>query len=175
MSDMQPYDPYAPRLPLPPGELAVPPAAPVLASQPWAASPSTWHTPALQTDGRDAGSAVVAIAWVAAVLTFGYMLPWAIAATRGKPNHAAVAIVNFFLGWSLIGWVVALVMACMAHQVVGTGGQTTVVVAQQFPQARFDGPVPLPTVGPGPGWYPSPSGPGQQYWDGSAWTEHRAP
>jgi uncharacterized RDD family membrane protein YckC len=29
---------------------------------------------------------------------------------------------------------------------------------------------------PAPGWYPDPTTPGQlRYWDGSAWTEHRAP
>lgn len=171
MSDMQPYDPYAPRPPDPSGEPTVS-REPVPAAAPWSVAQPPWQAPAVLTDRRDVGTAVVVIAWVVAVLTFGYMLPWAIAATRGKSNHAAVAIVNFFLGWSLIGWVVALVMACTAHRLVGAGGQT-IVVAQHFPQAQFGGPVPQPTVGPG--WYPSPSGPGQQYWDGSAWTEHRAP
>lgn len=29
---------------------------------------------------------------------------------------------------------------------------------------------------PAAGWYPDPQQPGQQrYWDGNAWTEHRAP
>ncbi len=28
---------------------------------------------------------------------------------------------------------------------------------------------------PPPGWYPDPSGAGQRYWDGTAWTEHTAP
>lgn len=26
-----------------------------------------------------------------------------------------------------------------------------------------------------PGWYQDPQGPGQRYWDGQQWTEHRAP
>ena len=29
--------------------------------------------------------------------------------------------------------------------------------------------------GPAPGWYSDPQGPGQRYWDGTQWTEHRAP
>jgi Protein of unknown function (DUF2510). len=174
MSDVQPYDPPAPRPPHPPAEPSVPDAQ-VTAPHPWAVAQPTWQGPTVLTDRQDVGAAVVAIAWVVAVLTLGYMLPWAIAASRGKSNHGAVAIVNFFLGWSLIGWVVALVMACTAHRMVGATGQTMVVVAQQFPQAQFSGPVPQPRVGPGPGWYPSPSGQGQQYWDGSVWTEHRAP
>lgn len=47
------------------------------------------------------------------------MLPWAVAATRGKSNATAVALINLLLGWTLIGWIVALVMACGAHQVAG--------------------------------------------------------
>ena len=54
----------------------------------------------------------VVIAWVSAVLTGFYLLPWAVAATRNRSNVAATALVNLFLGWTLIGWVVALVMAC---------------------------------------------------------------
>jgi fumarate reductase subunit D len=73
--------------------------------------------PVLYTDART-NSAEVAIAWVITVLTLGYMLPWAVAATRGKSNSMAVALVNFLLGWTFIGWVVALVMACTSHQVV---------------------------------------------------------
>ena len=73
--------------------------------------------PVVYTDARTNG-AEVAFAWVVTVLTLGYMLPWAIAATRGKSNSAAVALVNLLLGWTFVGWVVALVMACTSHQVV---------------------------------------------------------
>lgn len=64
--------------------------------------------------------ALIVIAWVIATVTFFYMLPWAIAATRGKSNQLAIGLVNFLLGWSLIGWIVALVMACGAepHQTI---------------------------------------------------------
>lgn len=58
------------------------------------------------------------VAWVVAVLTIGYMLPWAIAATRGKSNSGAIGLINLLLGWTLIGWIVALVMACSSHQAV---------------------------------------------------------
>lgn len=54
--------------------------------------------------------------WIFTILTLGYMLPWAIAATRGKSNSGAIGLLNLLLGWSLIGWVIALVMACTAHQ-----------------------------------------------------------
>jgi hypothetical protein len=59
------------------------------------------------------------VAWIVAILSLGYMLPWAIAASRGKANSGAIGILNLLLGWTLIGWIVALVMACSAHQVVG--------------------------------------------------------
>lgn len=58
------------------------------------------------------------IAWVVAICTLGYMLPWAIAATRGKSNSGAIGLLNLLLGWTLIGWIVALVMACASHQSV---------------------------------------------------------
>ena len=57
-------------------------------------------------------------AWVIAVCTLGYMLPWAVAATRGKSNAGAIGWINLLLGWTLIGWIVALVMACGAHQTI---------------------------------------------------------
>jgi len=59
------------------------------------------------------------VAWVAALLTLGYMLPWAIAVTRGKANAGAIGWVDLLVGWTFIGWVAALVMACTAHQAVG--------------------------------------------------------
>jgi hypothetical protein len=52
------------------------------------------------------------IAWIVATLTAGYLLPWAIAVTRNKPNSSSIALVNALLGWTVAGWIVALVMAC---------------------------------------------------------------
>jgi hypothetical protein len=59
------------------------------------------------------------IAWILAIITLGYMLPWAIAATRGKSNAGAIGWINLFLGWTFVGWIIALVMACGSHQVAG--------------------------------------------------------
>jgi hypothetical protein len=82
-----------------------------------------YQAPMLITDARTNG-AEVAIAWIATVLTLGYMLPWAIAATRGKSNSWAVGLVNFLLGWTFIGWLAALVMACLPHQVAAVHHRT---------------------------------------------------
>ncbi len=55
-------------------------------------------------------------AWIVALLTVGYMLPWAIAATRGARNSMQVFWVNLFFGWTFIGWLIAFVMAFRAHR-----------------------------------------------------------
>jgi hypothetical protein len=40
-----------------------------------------------------------------------YFLPSIIALARSKRNTLSIFLLNFFLGWPLIGWVVALVWA----------------------------------------------------------------
>lgn len=58
----------------------------------------------------DAITVLVSLAVVAA-FTALYMLPWLIAWRRHKRNTPAIFLVNFFFGWSFIGWIVALVWA----------------------------------------------------------------
>lgn len=41
-----------------------------------------------------------------------YMIPTIVAVIRKVTNQGSVAVINIFLGWTLIGWVVALSMAC---------------------------------------------------------------
>lgn len=49
------------------------------------------------------------------VLAFAfYMLPTIIAIARHKQNVFGIGLLNFFLGWSLVGWIVALVWALSA-------------------------------------------------------------
>lgn len=55
----------------------------------------------------DAGQGVTV--WVTLVAL--YFAPTIIAISRKVPNAGSVMIINLFLGWSLIGWVVALAMA----------------------------------------------------------------
>jgi Superinfection immunity protein len=59
---------------------------------------------------------LMVIAWIAAVVSGLYMLPWAVAVTRGKSNATAIGFINLLLGWTIVGWVVALVMACRPHK-----------------------------------------------------------
>jgi T4 superinfection immunity protein len=41
-----------------------------------------------------------------------YFLPSIIALARNKRDTVAILLLNLFLGWSVIGWIVALVWAC---------------------------------------------------------------
>jgi ABC-type sugar transport system permease subunit len=52
------------------------------------------------------------------VLSIFYFLPFAIAFNKKRANTGAIFALNLFLGWSLIGWVVALVWALKEEQVV---------------------------------------------------------
>jgi hypothetical protein len=40
-----------------------------------------------------------------------YFVPSIVGAVRKVPNIGSVVVLNFFLGWTIIGWVVALAMA----------------------------------------------------------------
>lgn len=40
-----------------------------------------------------------------------YFLPSIVALARSKRDLAGIIVLNFFLGWTMIGWVVALVWA----------------------------------------------------------------
>jgi hypothetical protein len=43
-----------------------------------------------------------------------YFFPTWIALFRGKRNKGSIFVLNFFLGWTLVGWVVSLAWA-LAH------------------------------------------------------------
>tara|TARA_R110001583_G_scaffold4918_3_gene27504 strand:+ start:198 stop:431 length:234 start_codon:yes stop_codon:yes gene_type:complete len=47
------------------------------------------------------------------VLVALYFLPLIIAALRDMPNAVAISVLNLFAGWTVIGWIVALVWACL--------------------------------------------------------------
>ena len=51
------------------------------------------------------------------VLVF-YFLPTIVAVARKVTHQGSVIVINLFLGWTFIGWVVALAMACRTSQVL---------------------------------------------------------
>lgn len=47
-----------------------------------------------------------------------YFLPTLIALIRGKRDLLSIGLLNFFLGWTVIGWVVAFIWAVKTDVVV---------------------------------------------------------
>jgi hypothetical protein len=76
-------------------------------------------TPHVESE-NSSWTATKVVAVVVAILTVGYMLPWAIACVRDVP-HWSVFWVNLLLGWTLVGWIVALVMSLRKQRLVVTG------------------------------------------------------
>jgi hypothetical protein len=71
-------------------------------------------TPILASAGGDvAAGGVLSVLILAAIIfsTLLYFVPTVIAFVKNKANKVAILVLNIFLGWSLIGWVVALVWA----------------------------------------------------------------
>lgn len=51
---------------------------------------------------------------ILAMLVALYFIPTIVAKVRNHPNTTAIAILNVLLGWTLLGWVAAMVWACTA-------------------------------------------------------------
>ena len=85
----------------------------------WALRPWIWLTILLGAvlvwaitagEGDAAGGALLSVIWLVVVVLL-YFLPTIIASKRRVPNQGTVFVVNFFLGWTFIGWIVALAQA----------------------------------------------------------------
>lgn len=132
-----------------------------------------------QTDQRQGvrRAASATNAWVWAILTVGYLFPWALAASRGASNSASIFWLNLLTGWTGIGWIAALVMASAKHQVVP---QAAIVQTAPMPLTYpFVSGAPLPygsSVGEvAPVWAPDPTGRHEfRFWDGQRWTDRVA-
>ena len=49
----------------------------------------------------------------AALILIGlYFLPTIVASARHHHNRGSIFVLNLFLGWTFIGWIIALAMAC---------------------------------------------------------------
>ncbi|MFG2488569.1 MULTISPECIES: superinfection immunity protein [Streptomyces] len=49
------------------------------------------------------------------LIVLAYFVPTVVAFGRGVPNKGSVLVVNLFLGWSVVGWVIALAMAARSR------------------------------------------------------------
>jgi tryptophan-rich sensory protein len=52
------------------------------------------------------------------ILLVLYFLPFVVAIFRHHRNKGAIFILNLFLGWTLVGWVVAVMWAVLSDQKV---------------------------------------------------------
>jgi hypothetical protein len=76
-----------------------------------------------------------------------YFLPTIIAVAQHRSNVAAVAVINVLLGWSFVGWIVALVMALSrdaepmqvvhVHQQIGYVPTEYQEPPPPYPQVRY--------------------------------------
>jgi hypothetical protein len=60
------------------------------------------------------GSDATAFFWVVLALAV-YMAPAFVAGFRNHPNTAAITVLDLLLGWTFLGWVVALVWSLTAN------------------------------------------------------------
>ena len=51
------------------------------------------------------------IIFIAAFMFIFYFLPWGVAASNHHLNTTAIFILNLLLGWTGLGWIVALIWA----------------------------------------------------------------
>ena len=57
------------------------------------------------------GASPIAVPIMAAILSLLYFIPSFVATSRSHPNQVAIVVLNIVAGWSLLGWIVAVVWA----------------------------------------------------------------
>jgi hypothetical protein len=66
---------------------------------------------------QDAGTAIgVGLLVMIVIGVIGYFIPTIIALARRHPKKGPIILVNLFLGWSVVGWIVSLVWAFSSPQ-----------------------------------------------------------
>ncbi|WP_394763553.1 superinfection immunity protein [Phenylobacterium sp.] len=68
----------------------------------------------------DTSTAVIVVIFLSIIAFVIYWLPTINAFTRHHRQRAAIAGLNFFGGWTVIGWIVAMVWSMTAQDTPGT-------------------------------------------------------
>jgi hypothetical protein len=61
-----------------------------------------------------------------ALMIISYWFPTLLAFHWRHRNRVAILIVNFFFGWTLVGWVISLIWACTDNREAAPGTQLQV-------------------------------------------------
>ena len=96
--------------------------------------------------------------WLLLIALIAYFIPAITATTRKAVNRGSVGVVNLLLGWTVIGWIVALAMAM---------GRTEAQERSWHRQGQFSPQPPAINNATPPGWYPVDGG--LRWWNGSQW------
>lgn len=83
-----------------------------------------------------------------------YFIPTFVANSRHNINTGAVLVINLFLGWTLLGWIVALAMAA-GGATKEQAAHTVTPIVQGTPPPRASAPI--------------LSLDGRWWWDGHSW------
>ena len=62
----------------------------------------------------EAGKVLLGLAFIIGLILL-YFLPAIIAGRRRNPDEKQIMILNVFLGWTFVGWVIALIWAYKEH------------------------------------------------------------
>lgn len=71
--------------------------------------------------------AAVGIAGLVMILVVPYWIPTIIAVRRKHESKMAIAVVNFFFGWTFVGWILSLIWALSRAGSAAVSMQTVVI------------------------------------------------
>lgn len=126
---------------------------------------------------------LVVLAILVGILVVVYFVPTIYVRGMDYPVRRKVFWLNLLLGWTLVGWVIALrtgwqeknrllIEALSADRSAGRRRGPAWSASSARPalaQGDFDPGHPVA------GWYDDPLGDGERWWDGNAWTEQVRP
>ena len=84
-----------------------------------------------------------------------YLLPVLVGLARRVPDIGSVAVINILLGWTLVGWVLALALALRSVR----PASPVIQVVQNLPPSRTSSASPSPGGPPPVGWTGMPGTP----------------
>jgi hypothetical protein len=85
-----------------------------------------------------------------------YLIPTIIAVSKKMPNVGSIIVINVFLGWTFVGWIVALAMACgSAHPKTAQ-----VIIQNNLAHGNMGAPMIQPPMN-----YSQPKSIGSPVWD----------